>query len=270
MAAGMRHDIATQAAALLWQHRRAGSKLAALPAGLRPADADAGHAIQGQLPAVAGDAVVGWKIAATSTAGQAHIGVGGPLAGRLLGATVAADGASLSLAGNGMRVAEPEFVFRLGADLLPRRQPYTVDDVLAAVAGLHTGIEVPDSRFADFVTAGEAQLLADDACAHQFVLGPATAADWRALDLSRHAVQAVVDNAGARRLVRDGSGAAVLGDPRQALAWLVNDLRQRGLGVLAGQFVTTGTCMPPLAVAPGDRVQADFGVLGRVDARFSD
>jgi 2-keto-4-pentenoate hydratase len=269
MAADMHRDTATQAAALLWQHRRAGTKLMALPAGLRPADAQAGHAIHAKLPVVAGDAVVGWKIAATSTAGQAHIGVAGPLAGCLLAASVAADGASFSLTGNGMRVAEPEFVFRFGTDLLPRHQPYTVDAVLAAVATLHTGIEVPDSRFADFVTAGEAQLLADDACAHQFVLGPATAAGWRALDLSRHAVQATVANAGAPRLVRDGIGAAVLGDPRLALAWLVNDLCQRGQGLRAGQFVTTGTCMPPLAILPGDRVVADFGVLGCVQAGFS-
>lgn len=269
MADNMHPDTATQAAALLWQHRQAGSKLAALPAALRPADATAGHAIQAQLPAVAGDAVVGWKIAATSTAGQAHIGVGGPLAGRLLAATVAADGASFSLTSNGMRVAEPEFVFRFGTDLPPRSQPYALDAVLDAVAALHTGIEVPDSRFADFVTAGEAQLLADDACAHQFVLGPATAADWRALDLSGHAVHATIHNAGAQRLARSGSGAAVLGDPRLALAWLVNNLCQRGLGLRAGQFVTTGICMPPLAIAPGDRVVADFGVLGQVSAAFT-
>ena len=270
MAAGMHPDTATQATTLLWQHRQAGSKLAGLPASLCPADADAGHAIQAMLPAVAGDAVVGWKIAATSTAGQAHIGVGGPLAGRLLAGCVQADGASFSLAGNGMRVAEPEFVFMMGADLPPRPQPYTVDEVLAAVAALHTGVEVPDSRFADFVTAGEAQLLADNACAHDFALGPAANGAWRDLDLRGHAVQATVTNAGAQRLVRSGSGAAVLGDPRLALAWLANDLRARGLPLLAGQLITTGTCMPPLAVQPGDHLVADYGVLGRASARFTD
>ncbi|MDH4390457.1 MAG: hydratase [Aquabacterium sp.] len=261
-------DQHTQAAHLLWQHRLAGTKLAALPPALRPADADAGHAIQACLPAVAGGAVAGWKIAATSAAGQAHIGVGGPLAGRMLDSRMAGDGACWSLAGNGMRVAEPEFVFRFGSDLPARVAPYTLNDVLAAVASLHTGIEVPDSRYADFVQAGEAQLLADDACAHQFVLGPAAGCDWRVLDLSRHAVQATIHNDGARRLVCDGSGAAVLGDPRLALAWLVNDLRQRGIGLLAGQFVTTGTCMPPLPVQPGDTVRADFGVLGQVSTVF--
>ncbi|MES2714552.1 MAG: fumarylacetoacetate hydrolase family protein [Pseudomonadota bacterium] len=257
-----------QAAELLWQHRLAGSKIDALPPALRPADAAGGHAIQARLPAVSGRAVLGWKIAATSAAGQAHIGVTGPLAGCLLAGHVQADGATFALAGNGMRVAEPEFVFMLGSDLPARLQPYALPEVLAAVAALHTGIEVPDSRYADFVRAGEAQLLADDACAHDFVLGPAATADWRSLDLASHPVQAQVMNAGSLRLVRDGSGAAVLGDPRLALAWLANDLRARGIGLQAGQFVTTGTCMPPLALQPGDSVVADYGVLGRVGARF--
>lgn len=262
-------DLHTDAAALLWQHRRAGTKLAALPAALRPADDLAGHAIQACLPAVAGDSVAGWKIAATSAAGQAHIGVSGPLAGCILARCVHGDGATFSLAGNGMRVAEPEFVFRFGTSLPPGPNTYRLEEVLAAVDTLHTGIEVPDSRFTDFVQAGEAQLLADDACAHNFVLGPATAADWRRIDLAAHAVQASVAQAGVVHLQRSGSGAAVLGDPRLALAWLVNDLRARGIGLQAGQFVTTGTCMAPLALAPGDVVQADFGVLGRVSARFS-
>jgi 2-keto-4-pentenoate hydratase len=179
------------------------------------------------------------------------------------------DGAVFSLAGNGMRVAEPEFVFRFGTDLPPAAGPLDAAAVLAAVDALHLGIEVPDSRYADFVQAGEAQLLADDACAHEFLLGAATDADWRALDLAAHAVQATVSNAGTLRLDRSGSGAAVLGDPRAALVWLVHDLHARGIGLRAGQFVTTGTCMPPLAVQPGDAVLADFGVLGRVAARFT-
>lgn len=263
-------DLHTEAAALLWQHRRAGTKLDALPPALRPADAAAGHAIQARLPDVAGDRVAGWKIAATSTAGQAHIGVDGPLAGRILARCVQGEAAVFSLAGNGMRVAEPEFVFRFAQALPPRAQAYGVDEVLAAVAALHLGIEVPDSRFADFVHAGMAQLLADDACGHEFLLGAATTADWRTIDLAAHAVQATVTNAGTLRIDRRGSGAAVLGDPRLALAWLVNDLGARGIGLQAGDFVTTGTCMPPLALLPGDVVRCDFGVLGQVSASFTD
>ncbi len=81
-----------------------------------------------------------------------------------------------------MRVGEPEFAFRMGRS---RRRvfPYSVEDVLSAVDTLHPAIELPDSRFADFVKAGEAQLIADNACAHLFVLGAPTTADWRSVDL---------------------------------------------------------------------------------------
>lgn len=86
---------AHQAARLLWQHRRAGTTLDALPQGLRPHDAAAGLAIQAELPAVSADRVIGWKIAATSSAGQAHIGVSGPLPGCILCGFVHAPGSTV-------------------------------------------------------------------------------------------------------------------------------------------------------------------------------
>lgn len=260
---------ASEAAALLWHHRQSGLPLPALPEALRPADVDEGHAIQAAWPAASGLATVGWKIAATSAAGQAHIQVGGPLPGRILAAFVKPEGAAVSLAGNRMRVVEPEFAFRLGADLPPRAAPYTLADVLAAVGSLHPAFEVPNSRFADFARAGEAQLLADDACCGDFVFGPAAPAGWQRLDLAAHRVQArVTDAAGLQRLARQGEGAAALGDPRVALLWLANELSARGIALHAGQTVSTGTCMVPLEVQSGDEVHADFGELGRIHIRL--
>ena len=126
--------------------------------------------------------------------------------------------------GNEMRVAEPEFCFRMARDLPPRPSPYSVAEVLDAVATLHPAIEIPDSRFADFVGAGEAQLIADNACAHLFVLGAATAADWRARDLVEE--KPVITMRGQTFV---GHGKNVLGDPRVALAWLANELRELGI-----------------------------------------
>jgi len=256
------------AARLLWGHWQAGTKLDGLPAALRPRTRLEGYAVQAGLPAAGGREVLGWKIAATSAAGQAHIGVTGPLAGRLLSGQVHGEGATLSLAGNGMCVVEPEFAFRFGAALPPRAAPYEMREVLAAVATLHPALEVPDSRFADFVHAGEAQLIADDACAHRLVLGAAAPEPWRSLDLRRHTVQAQVHDAEGCRLAREGVASNVLGDPRVALLWLVNELNGLGIAIVPGQSVSTGTCAAPLAVQPGDAVTADYGALGRVSLRF--
>lgn len=253
------------AADLIWRHWQDGTVMAALPDAIRPRDRRQGYAIQARLAAHSANTPVGWKIAATSKAGQSHIGVDGPLAGRLLDERTVASGATLSLTRNRMLVAEPEFAFRAGRTLAPRAEPYTVAEVLDAMAALIPAIEVPDSRFADFVTAGGPQLIADNACAHEFVLGQPAPDSWRAIDLASHKVHCRLGS----RLERDGIGSNVLGDPRVALAWLVNELSGLGLALEAGQVVTTGACATPLAIEPGDHMVADFGVLGRVDARFA-
>jgi 2-keto-4-pentenoate hydratase len=152
----------------------------------------------------------------------------------------------------------------MARDLLPRSQPYSIDEVLAAAGTLHPAIEVPDSRYEDFARVGAAQLIADNACAHYFVLGAAAPRDWRTLDLAAHRVKAEV----VGRYARAGKGANVLGDPRVALTWLVNELRTLGMALESGQVVTTGTCMTPLELGAGDRVRADFGSLGEVQVRF--
>lgn len=256
-------DQIAEASHVLQQHWDAGTKLVRLDAPLRPRDRIEGYAIQAELERRSKASLFGWKIAATSEAGQKHINVAGPMAGRILRETVIADGAVASMQGNEMRVAEPEFAFRMARDLPPRASPYTVQEVLEAVDTLHPAIEIPDSRFADFVGAGEAQLIADNACAHRFVLGPATSADWRARDLIEE--RPVITLRGERYI---GRGKNVLGDPRIALAWLVNELRELKLTLRAGEVVTTGTCHPPLAIQAGDHVAADFGVLGKVSVGF--
>jgi 2-keto-4-pentenoate hydratase len=258
-----------QAARLLWTHWQAGTTLDALPAELRPMNRGAGYAIQAKLPVVGQRRVVGWKIAATSAAGQAHIRVSGPIAGRLLSGQIDDDGATLTLAGNRMRVAEPEFAFRFGTDLAPRATPYTVQQVLDAVDTLHPAIEIPDSRYTRFTLVGEAQLIADNACAHRFMLGSAAPPGWRGIDLRGHRVRGEVFAATGRRISREGDGSVVLGDPRTALTWLVNELSGLGLTLTAGQFVTTGTCMVPLEVLPGDKVRVDYGVLGQMAVNFA-
>jgi 2-keto-4-pentenoate hydratase len=247
----------------LHDHWRAGTKFAGLDDGLRPRDRLEGYAIQGAIEKYSQQPLFGWKIAATSEAGQRHINVDGPMAGRILAETVIPDGGTASMAGNEMRVAEPEFAFRMRVDLPPRDTPYTVQEVLDAVDTLHPAIEIPDSRFADFVSAGAAQIIADNACAHLFVLGPPTRADWRARDLVEE--RPVITLRGQQFT---GHGKNVLGDPRVALAWLANELSQLGVTLKAGQVVTTGTCHPPLPIQAGDFCAMDFGVLGKVSVGF--
>jgi 2-keto-4-pentenoate hydratase len=251
-----------EAASILLRHWQQRTRTDALPEDCRPVDRSAGYAVQAELVRASGQSVAGWKIAATSAAGQKHIGVDGPLAGPLLANRVLPNGGMVPLDGNIMRVAEAEFCFRFGTSLPKRGHPYTQDEVLNAIDALHPAIEVPDSRYSDFVHAGAPQLIADTACACWFVLGAPTTADWRSRDLVTHAATAYKNGEPAAT----GSGANVLGDPRVAVTWLVNELRTFANGVHAGQLVTTGTCVIPVPIAAGDTFRADFGEFGMVEA----
>jgi 2-keto-4-pentenoate hydratase len=250
---------------LLFDSWSNGLRMDALPADLRPSSRAEGYEIQALVERRSAFPIFGWKIAATSKAGQAHINVDGPLAGRLLRERVHASGDTVPSGLHAeMRVAEAEFAFRMARPLMPLPRPYTVDEVLDAVATLHPAIELPDSRFDDFTIVGAPQLIADNACAHYFVLGEASPDRWRHTDLVEHRVMGTVEG----RLQREGKGANVLGDPRVALTWLVNELSGLGLTLDAGQVVTTGTCLVPLGVESGDRVHMDFGALGGVGVRI--
>lgn len=257
---------ARAAAEAIWSLLRDGRSIAALPVPIRPTSRAEGYAAQAGLMDYSALPLFGWKIAATSSAGQAHIQVDAPLAGRLLAERAFTSGAAVSLFGNRMRVAEGEFAFRMACDLVPRRAPYAVDEVMAAVATLHPAIEVPNSRFEPFEEAGAAQLIADNACADYFLLGDAAPDIWRSLDLATHRVNAR-DGRGA---THEGMGRNVLGGPAIALAWLVNELSSLNITLKAGEVVTTGTCFKPFAIAPGESIAVDFGALGRIAARFTD
>jgi 2-keto-4-pentenoate hydratase len=251
---------AAVAAKLLQQCRKEGRRIAVLPTDCRPQTRADGYAIQAGWERASSAPRIGWKIAATSVAGQRHINVDGPLAGRLLAESVLPDGAAASLAASLMRVVEVEIAFRFGVDLPPRDPLYTVDEVMDSVDTLHPALELPDSRYLDFCAVGAPQLIADNGCADRVIIGPATSAPWRRVDLTEHEVSAEV----VGKSVHAGAGRNVLGDPRIALAWLVNEVTGTDLTLRAGETVITGTCVVPIPVVPGDHVRAHFGALGEL------
>ena len=253
-----------KAADILWELWRNEERTKELPPMCKPATRAEGYAIQGLLEERSASDLFGWKIAATSTAGQSHIGVQGPLAGRLISERVLTNKARVSLGNTLMRVAEPEFAFRMGRKVTPREKPFSVSEVVDAVESLHPSIEIPDSRYENFSVVGEAQLIADNACAHEFILGPPATPSWRKIELEKHAVQIRND----KNCTAEGYGSNVLSGPLLALTWLVNELSGLNIALKEGQVATTGTATIPLKVETGDTVFADFGSLGLVSTSF--
>lgn len=256
---------AAAAARLLNDKWASGGLIDHLPEDMRPVTRAEGYAIQARLEDHFAGPVVGWKIAATSVAGQRHINVDGPLAGRIFEERLLENGQSVSLKGNNMRVAELEFAFRLGRDLAPREGGYSETQVRDAVAALHPAVELPASRYTDFCAVGAPALIADSSCGHYFLFGEAfDLSAWQGRDLKAWEVTAHIPGKGSTK----GIGSNVLGDPWEALCWLVDEGSRHGLVLREGQMLSTGTCLVPVAVDEGDRLIAEFGDGVRLELGF--
>lgn len=257
----MTSDRTTAASECLLGHWQRNTRLENLAPGFRPRDKQEAYQAQALIEKQSTQALSAWKLAATSIAGQKHIGVSGPLIGRYIAERVVPSGSVIPFGNNGMKVAEIEFAFRFGDDLPPRAKPYGVEEIFAAVASMHPAIEIPDSRFEHFETVGEFSLIADNACANWLCIGAAAPGNWRKLDLAAFAPTGQIRG----KEPVTGKGANVLGSPHAAMAWFVNEMSSLGITAKAGQVVSTGTCLVPMPISPGDHVTGDFASLGRVE-----
>ncbi len=255
------------AAQLLSEARTRHVRLAKLPDPVRPQSAEEAYRCQSavidDLLAQYGGQTAGYKIACTNPIAQRQLSVTEPFYGRLVSAFCFASPARLDASQFFMRVVEAEFGFLMARDLPPTSTPRPRDEIAAAVEAVIPSIEIVDSRFDDWLTIGAPSLIADNACHAAWVRGPLVA-PWQHLDLAKQAVGVAVNG----RLVRTGSGAAVLGHPLNALEWLVNTLSSQGVGLEAGQYITTGVTTEVYMAEAGDRITADFGALGTAAVEF--
>ena len=253
-----------RAAQQIWKYWQQGRRFDAFSKDLEPTTPVDGYAIQKAFAALQDSRLVGWKIAGTAEAGRKHINVPTPLAGRLFESMVHEDGSSIPFSGNHMAVAEAEIVLVLAKDIAPRKQAYDRDEIEDAVSTMRLGIEFPDSRFVDFTQVGLAGLIADDACARDFVLGPEISGGLSLSDAADLATIVEINGVECSR----GRGADALGGPLPALVWLANALSDVGVGLTRGQFVTTGVTGVPVAVERGDEVRVSIPNHGRVVAHL--
>ena len=236
-----------------------GRSISELPERLIPFSFEEAYSVQAHIEKP-NNPRVGWKLAATSLEGQKHIGVSGPMIGRITSKMSLTLDDFVSAKANNMMVAEPEFVFVFNTSIEPRAQAYTRAEGMELVSELKLGLEFPNSRFIKFETAGELSLIADNACAHQFILGPTAPEIWRDLALPEHKVVGWIGS----KFKYEGIGSNVLGGPINALLWFLNEASKRKLVIKEGDFVTTGTTTQPMPFEMGDKIIADFGELGEV------
>lgn len=225
--------------------------------GLEPTDADGAYAVQTintRYWEAQGRRIVGRKAGLTAKAVQTQLGVDQPDFGVLFDDMRVADGGSLDPAKALQPKAEAEIAFVLGADLPD--PDTTVEQVAAAVASVHAAIEIVDSRIADWKITF-ADTVADNGSSAFFVLAD-KGLPLDGLDLEGAAMEMDVGG----KTASTGIGAAALGNPLNAAAWLARTLAARGEPLKAGDILLAGALGPMVALTPGDHVEARIAGIG--------
>jgi 2-keto-4-pentenoate hydratase len=225
--------------------------------GLAPADADGAYAVQAintEFWVGQGRRVTGRKVGLTAKAVQAQLGVDQPDFGVLFNDMEITDGGELLASKTLAPKAEAEIAFLLSADLTD--PAVTREQVAASVAAVMPAIEIVDSRIADWKITF-ADTVADNGSSAFYVLGQKRK-PLAGLDLWTCGMVLEVNGA----VVSLGAGAACLGHPLNAVAWLARIAARRGAPLRAGDVVLSGALGPMVAINPGDAVQASIGGLG--------
>ncbi|OUM04039.1 2-oxopent-4-enoate hydratase [Variovorax sp. JS1663] len=208
----------------------------------------------------AGERVVGKKIGVTSRAVMNMLGVYQPDFGYLLDGMVVNEGEAIDSATLIQPKAEGEIAFVLKRDLMG--PGIGAADVLAATECVMPCFEIVDSRIRDWKIK-IADTVADNASCGVFVLGD-SAVDPRRADLTTCGM--VLEKNG--EIVATGAGAAALGSPLNAVAWLANTLGQLGIGLKAGEVVLSGALAAMFPAKAGDNFRVSIGGLGGCSVRF--
>jgi 2-keto-4-pentenoate hydratase len=246
----------SQAVRGLLEARRSGIQMAppfALP------DRDAVYAIQDGVARATG-AVAGWKVGARTPTAEPNPAP--LLAGALVKSPARFDGKAMHMIG-----VEIEISFHIVHDIAARSEPVARDEALAAVGDAFVGMEVVDTRLANFQQADPEWLLADNQMNHALVVG-GSIVDWKGLDWGSLQVRLEIDG----ETIVDQKGGLGAVDPVRPLAWMIDHAVRRRGGIAKGQAITTGSWTGLRYFPPGTRARGEFlgefSGLGSVEASF--
>ena len=249
---------AAEVARFIDEAHRTRARFQNLPEAIAPATVAEAYAAQAALCELWGERlgpVAGLKIATTTKVMQALMGIDHPCMGTIFAGRVYASPAAIAKADFINVRIECELAVRLGRDLPPAGAPYGRESVRGAVSEVMAAFELIEDRFADYKSSKALTLIADNAWNGGIVIGPARPLP-AGLDLD--------GIAGA--LKRNGEEIATgkTDDPLGALAWLANQAAECGRPMTAGMVVITGSVIPTVDVAAGERLDFSLEGIGSV------
>jgi len=248
---------------LLIAARRAGQQIEGpFPSELMPPDADTGYAVNALVAAGLAWQPLSWKIAGTTDDVRKKLRISNPIYGRTYRQFAAESPTTLVHWELLDPLVECEFFVTLAQPLESRDEPWTMEEICAAVGSVHAGVEVAECRFSMKALPSLPAILADGSASGRYIYGSAISEPLSALPDVQ--VELKVDGVAIRR----GSGVDVMGHPITPLLWLAEERRRNGFGLAAGEMISTGSCTGMLPARAGQNVRVTFGSDAIVDITF--
>ncbi len=199
--------------------------------------------------------VSGLKIAVTTKIMQELMGIDHPCGGMIYAKNIHASPYTLPLSKHMHVVAEFELAVRVGRTLAKKSTPWTREEVRAEVMEAMAAYELIEDRNAVYKETKPTTLIADNAWNAGIVLG-------KPIALAR---SVELDGIAGRLSKPSGAREGKTDDPMGALAWVANLAADRGRPLQAGQVVITGSVIPTLPMAAGERFVFELDGIGTVE-----
>lgn len=209
-----------------------------------------------------GDVIVGKKIGLTSKVMQQMFNVTEPDYGHILQSMVVADGDDVSLKALLQPKIEFEIAFVLKEDI--QGPGVTAEHIVRATDYVVPAFEIIDSRIADWQIRFEDTVADNGSSAYVIIGGTPTKLD----DVDLATVGMNISRNG--QYIDHATGAAVMGNPIEAVVWLANALGKYNIALKAGEFVLAGALTAALPVVAGETYRADFAHLGAIQVTFKE
>ena len=210
------------------------------------------------------ETIVGYKIALTSPAMQAMVGVAQPCAGAIFSSVVHSSPAQIPLGSFQHVGVEFEVAVRLNSPLPAARTLHTRESVRDAIGECYACYELVEDRNANYANMDVFSLIADNCWNGAVVLGDAVA-DWQSVDFENGKTTLAINGEPAG----EGRVGDALGHPFEAVAWLANLMNQRGRALENNMLVLTGSSITTKFPTAGDRFAFSVEGLGGVDLELT-
>src|SRR5215831_11339728 len=200
--------------------------------------------------------VAGLKIATTTKIMQQLMGIDHPCGGTIFEKTVHRSPAEVRLADYQHVVIECELAVKLARDLPASAAPYTGPSVATAVGAAMPAFELIEDRNADYKQTSAVSIIADNCWNAGIVPGAAVAYD---------PARSLAGLPGRLTINDSQTHEGRTEDPLDTLAWIANLAAGQNRPLAAGMVVITGSVIPTLPIAPGDRFVFSLDGLGSTE-----